>query len=152
MQLLIDADACPVTDIAIATARQFGVDVVLVCDFAHEMHREGATTITVLRGADSADFRLVNLLAAGDVVVTQDYGLAAMCLARGAQAISQNGLLYTSDNIGGLLGQRHEARKLRMGGKRTRGPRKRTSEQDEAFAQALSALLASLTQKAGKPL
>lgn len=143
MRLLIDADACPVTGLAMGIAKEFGIWVTLVCDDAHEMHREGAETITVLRGEDSADFRLVNLLCAGDVVVTQDYGLAAMCLARGAHAISQNGLHYTGENIDGLLGQRHVTRKLRRAGGRTKGPPKRTAEQDKAFAAALRELFAT---------
>ena len=73
MKLWIDADACPVVNEAIRTAQKYGVEVTLVCDDAHMMQREGATTITVLRGADSADLRLVNLLSRGDAVVTQDY-------------------------------------------------------------------------------
>ena len=74
-RLLIDADACPVVEIALRAARARGVEVLLVCDDAHEMRREGARTVTVARGADSADLRLVNLLELGDIVVTQDYGL-----------------------------------------------------------------------------
>lgn len=84
-RLLIDADACPVVEIALRVARARGVEVLLVCDDAHEMRREGARTVTVARGADSADLRLVNLLEPGDIVVTQDYGLAALCLARAAR-------------------------------------------------------------------
>ena len=89
-RLLIDADACPVVEIALRAARARGVEVLLVCDDAHEMRREGARTVTVARGADSADLRLVNLLEPGDIVVTQDYGLAALCLARAACVLDQN--------------------------------------------------------------
>ena len=102
MALVIDADACPVTDIAIRIAAARGVEVTLVCDDAHEMRREDARTVTVSRGADSADFALVNLLRPGDIVVTQDYGLAAMCLSRGARALHQDGWEYTAQNIDGL--------------------------------------------------
>jgi uncharacterized protein YaiI (UPF0178 family) len=136
-RLLIDADACPVTEIALVIARERGVPVVLVCDDAHQMRREGAETITVLGGADSVDFRLVNLLTPGDIVVTQDYGLAAMCLARGAKALHQDGWFYTAGNIDGLLMKRHAARRFRQAGGRTKGPPKRTQAQDQAFAQAL---------------
>lgn len=136
-RLLIDADACPVTEIALGIAGKRGVPVVLVCDDAHQMRREGAETITVLRGADSVDFRLVNLLRPGDIVVTQDYGLAAMCLARGAKALHQDGWLYTPANIDGLLMKRHAARQARRAGKHTKGPPKRVRAQDEAFAKAL---------------
>ncbi|MBQ7867303.1 MAG: YaiI/YqxD family protein [Clostridia bacterium] len=141
MRLWIDADACPVVELAIRTAKRHGVEVTLVCDDAHHMQREGANTITVLRGADSADLKLVNLLSRGDAVVTQDYGLAALCLARGAMPMDQNGRIYNDDNIDSLLGMRHVAARVRRGGGRLKGPPKRTHEQDERFEQALDALL-----------
>ncbi len=147
MTILIDADACPVTDIAIACARRHGVPVTLFCDAAHRMERPGAQTVTVLRGADSADFALVNRVATGDIVITQDYGLAAMALAKKAYALHQNGMAYTDANIDALLLARHTAREVRMAGGRLKGPAKRTAAQDEAFRAALEALL---TQLAGQ--
>lgn len=142
MHLWIDADACPVVDIAIRIAAKHGVEVTLVCDDAHHMQRGGARTITVARGADSADLMLVNLVSRGDAVVTQDYGLAALCLARGAKPLDQNGRIYHEGNIDSLLGMRHVAKKVRRGGGRLKGPPKRTKEQDEWFAQALERVLA----------
>lgn len=141
MRILIDADACPVVDIAIACARARGVPVVLVCDTAHVLQRAGAATITVCQGADSADLRLANMAQPGDVVVTQDYGLAALCLARRARALNQDGLRYTEENIDALLLSRHTARKIRMAGGRLKGPPKRSPRQDEAFRVALAELL-----------
>ncbi|MEG1470819.1 MAG: YaiI/YqxD family protein [Clostridia bacterium] len=141
MRLFIDADACPVTNLAIALANERGVEVVLVCDDAHVMHREGAQTVMVARGADSADFTLVNLLKKGDVAVTQDYGLAAMCLSRGARVLNQDGREYDESNIDSLLGIRHLSRKIRMAGGRTKGPPKRLKEQDEWFRAALEKIL-----------
>lgn len=141
MRVLIDADGCPVVDIAIAGARQYGIPVLLVCDTAHFFQREGAQTLTVDQGADSADFRLVNLIEKGDVVVTQDYGLAAMALARRARVLDQNGMRYTDENIDSLLLRRHTARRIRRGGGRLKGPPKRTREQDEAFRRALADLM-----------
>jgi len=88
MKLLIDADGCPVVDITVRIARQHNLECLILCDTAHEFHKEGAATIMVSNGADSVDFALVNLVQKGDVVITQDYGLAAMCLARGAAAPS----------------------------------------------------------------
>lgn len=140
-KLWIDADACPVVDIAIRTARAHHMEVTLVCDDAHHMMREGASTITVLHGADSADLKLVNLLRKGDVVITQDYGLAALCLARGAEVLDQNGRVYTNDNIDSLLGIRHVAAKVRRGGGRMKGPPKREKWQDDAFLQSFEKLL-----------
>lgn len=153
MRLMIDADACPVTDIAIAVAGRFGLPVTLVCDHAHQMERPGVETLTVIRGADSADFALVNRLQKGDVVVTQDYGLAAMALARGSYPMNQNGLQFSQENIDSLLAQRHISRKLRQAGHHTKGPSKRTAAQDEAFQAALESLLMALTgqEKSGGP-
>ena len=101
-----------------------------------------ATRPTVSQGADSVDFALVNRVQPGDVVVTQDYGLAAMCLARRARVLHQDGHEYTPENIDGLLAFRHEARKLRRAGGRTLGPAKRTPAQDEAFRALLARVLA----------
>lgn len=147
MHLWIDADACPVVDIAIRVAQRHQVEVTLVCDDAHHMQRDGARTITVARGADSADLMLVNLVHRGDVVVTQDYGLAALCLARGAKPMDQNGRIYDENNIDSLLGMRHISQKVRRAGGRMKGPPKRTKEQDEWFEQALERLLEANIQQ-----
>ena len=141
MKVLIDADACPVTNIAIAVCRSFCVECLLLCDTAHEFHRPGAQTLVFDKGADSVDYALVNRVLPGDIVITQDYGLASMCLARGAKVLHQDGWLYTESNIDALLFQRHESRKYRSSGGRTKGPKKRTPQQDEAFQQAFQTLL-----------
>lgn len=142
MQILVDADGCPVVDIAIRCAREFGVPVVLLCDSAHRFEREGVQTVTVDKGADSADFALVNRVRPGDAVVTQDYGLAALCLARRAKVLHQNGFLYDEDNIDSLLMARHTAKKIRRGGGRLRGPAPRTKQQDVNFERCLREVLA----------
>lgn len=144
MKILIDADGCPVVDITIQVAKKHGLECILLCDTSHEFRREGAKTITVSKGADSVDFALVNLVRPRDIVVTQDYGLAAMCLARQAVPINQNGLVYDSSNIDALLLQRHTARKLRMSGVRMKGNSKRTAAEDQAFRQALEDVLSQL--------
>ena len=141
MKVLIDADACPVTKIAIAVCRSFCVECLLLSDTAHEFHRPGAQTLVFDKGADSVDYALVNRVLPGDIVITQDYGLASMCLARGAKVLHQDGWLYTESNIDALLFQRHESRKYRSAGGRTKGPKKRTFQQDDAFQQALQTLL-----------
>ena len=141
MELYIDADGCPVTAIAVQLAKQHRIPCTLICDTAHEIFREGARTITVSKGADSADFALVNLVQKGDLVVTQDYGLAAMCLSRGAVPIHQDGMVYTNDNIDSLLFFRAAAKKVRNAGGRLKGPSKRAKEQDRAFEVTLRRLL-----------
>ena len=141
MTLFIDADGCPVVDISLKAAKEAGIDCVIVCDTAHEYVKPGARTITVSKGNDSVDFALVNMVNEGDIVVTQDYGLAAMCMARGAVPIHQDGMLYTDGNIDALLLQRHTAKKIRMSGGRLKGPPKRAPEQDAAFEKVLYELI-----------
>lgn len=142
MRILIDADGCPVVDVTIHTAKQHKVPVLLLCDTAHFFEREGAETITVSKGADAVDFKLVNLLKAGDIVVTQDYGLAAMCLARQAKVLSQDGMEYTHQNIDALLLSRHTAKKIRQSGGRLKGnPKRNRPVQDQKFRDALVRLI-----------
>ena len=145
MELFIDADGCPVTNIAVSLAKEYHIPCTLLCDTAHELQREGARTITVSKGADSVDFALVNLVRTGDLVVTQDYGLAAMCLSRKAVPIHQDGMVYTNENIDGLLFFRAAAKKIRNAGGRLKGPSKRAKEQDKAFEAALIRLLEEQT-------
>ena len=141
MKILIDADGCPVVDLTVRLAEKYGIECTILCDTSHEFNREGAKTVVVEKGADSVDFRIVNLVGEGDIVVTQDYGLAAMCLARKAIPVSQNGMVYTDKNIDQLLFTRYVSKKIRKAGGRTKGPSKRTPEQDKAFAAALEKLI-----------
>lgn len=143
MKLLIDADGCPVVDIAVRLAKKYDVECLIICDTAHEFQKRGAVTVTVSKGADSVDFALVNLLQKDDVVITQDYGLAAMCLAKGAVPVHQDGMIYDDGNIDALLSWRHQAKKIRNAGGRLKGNAKRRPEQDAAFETALTKLLES---------
>ena len=141
MELFIDADGCPVTDLAVGLANRYEIPCIIICDTAHEIKRDGAETITVSKGADSVDFALVNMVHSGDLVVTQDYGLAAMCLSKQAIPIHQDGMVYTNENMDSLLFFRAAAKKIRNAGGRLKGPSRRTKEQDKAFAAALKKLL-----------
>ena len=141
MKVLIDADACPVVDIAARLCKKHGLPCLLLCDTAHIMHRDGAETLVFDKDADSVDFALVNRTAPGDIVITQDYGLASMCLGRNVRILHQDGWEYTLDNISGLMEQRHAAKKHRMAGGRTKGPSKRTKAQDDAFEKAFQQIL-----------
>ena len=146
MKVLIDADGCPVVDIALRLCRQFQIPCLLLCDTAHQMQRQGAQTLVFDKGADSVDFALVNRAAANDLVITQDYGLASMCLARKARVMHQDGWEYTEDNIQALLFQRSESRRYRASGGRLKGPAKRRPEQDAAFQQATERILQQAVQ------
>jgi uncharacterized protein YaiI (UPF0178 family) len=141
MKILVDADACPVKKIIVDLAKRRNIPVTMLIDTSHELNDGYSAIITVDKGADSVDYALMCLLTSDDVVVTQDFGLAAMVLGKGARAINQNGLVYTDDNIERLLFERHLSQKIRRGGGRTKGPAKRTKEDDERFAAAFETLL-----------
>ena len=146
MTVLIDADGCPVVDIAVKLCCNYQIPCLLLCDTAHILHREGADTLIFDKGADSVDFALVNRAKKGDIVITQDYGLASMCLGRQARVLHQDGWEYTAYNISGLMEQRHAAKKHRLAGGRTKGPSKRTKQQDDAFTTAFDTLLQQAVQ------
>jgi Uncharacterized protein conserved in bacteria len=143
MKLLIDADGCPVVDICIKICGQYNIECLIICDTAHEFNRDGAKTVIVEKGADSVDFKLVNMIAKGDIVVTQDYGLAAMCLARSAVVLNQDGMVYNENNIDSLLNSRHVAKKIRLAGGRLSGPNKRKPEQNDNFMLRLKSIINS---------
>lgn len=146
MTVLIDADGCPVVDITVKLCRKYNTQCLIICDTAHEFQRDGAQTIVLDKGADSVDYGLVNRAQSGDLVVTQDYGLASMCLAKSARVLHQDGWEYTVWNIDGLMHQRHTARKLRSSHVHMKGPKKRQPSQDAAFTSALEAILQTAVQ------
>lgn len=143
IRILVDADACPVVGIVERIAEAYRVPVILLCDTNHMLHSEYSEIRMIGAGADAVDFALVNLCMREDIVVTQDYGVAAMALGKGAKGIHQSGMLYTEDNIDQLLLERHLAKKARMSKAKhhMKGPKKRTSKDDERFAMALERLL-----------
>ncbi len=141
LKILIDADGCPVTRIAVDEAEKHGIEAIIYCDTSHDFSSYNAKVITVSKGADSADFALVNDAEKGDIVITQDYGLAAMALAKKAIPLTQNGLVINDFNIDGLLNSRHEAKAARRAGKHLKGPSKRTHKQDADFTAALLSLI-----------
>lgn len=145
MKILVDADACPVVKIVENIAKSRGYELVLICDTAHLINSDYAKVVIVDKGADSADIRLANLCSKGDVVVTQDYGVAAMALSKRAYAIHQSGMVYTNDNIDSLLSVRHVAKKLRKSNKNhLKGPKPRTADDDIRFEESFIRLIESV--------
>ena len=141
MEILVDADACPVKQIIVRLAKQHGIPVIMLIDTSHELDDGYSTVITVDKQADSVDFALMGMLTRNDVVVTQDFGLAAMVLGKGARVINQNGLVFTNENIDKLLMERHIKQKVRRSGSRTKGPSKRSKEDDDRFETVFRKLL-----------
>ena len=143
MKIIIDADACPVVDIAVGIAKKRNLKCILVCDNTHFIKKDGSETIIVDKGVDSTDCKIANLTEKGDVVITQDYGLAALVLGKGGKALNQNGLIYSDTNIENLLFTRFIGKKERMAGNRTKGPKKRTAQNDADFIKAFNLCLDS---------
>jgi uncharacterized protein YaiI (UPF0178 family) len=143
MRILVDADACPVKEIIVRLAKQRNIPVTMLIDTSHQLNDGYSEVITVDKQADSVDFALIGLLTHDDVVVTQDFGLVAMALGKGARAVNQNGMVYTDDNIDKLLMERYIGAKVRRGGGRTKGPAKRAKEDNGRFEAAFSKMLDS---------
>ena len=143
MKIYVDADACPVVRIVEQAAREKGISVTLLCDTNHVLHSEYSEVKIIGAGADAVDFALINLCRKHDIVVTQDYGVAAMALGKGAYAIHQSGKWYTDENIDQMLMGRHLNKKARRasGKNHLRGPKKRTPEDDMQFRQSFEKLL-----------
>ena len=142
MTVYIDADACPVTRIAEGIAQKHSLPVVLLCDTNHQLTSDYSTVKVIGAGADAVDLALINLCRRGDIVITQDYGVAALALGKGAGAIHQSGRRYTAENIDGLLMERHLAKKARRSGRHhLKGPARRTEEDDSRFAESFEQMI-----------
>ena len=143
MKILVDADACPVTRIVEQVAQKENISCVLLCDTDHVLHSDYSEVKIIGAGTDAVDFALLNLCQRGDVVVTQDYGVAAMILGKGVYGIHQSGRWYTDQNIDELLMQRHIAKKVRRSSKKNhlRGPAKRTEEDNRRFQESFEKLI-----------
>lgn len=153
MHIWVDADACPVVALVERAAKRRNLPVTLLCDTNHVLSSDYSQVNVIGAGADAVDFALVNRCCKGDLVVTQDYGVAAMALGKGAYGIHQSGKWYTQDNIGGLLMDRHLAQKARRasGKHHLKGPRKRTPEDDANFAASLERLLDLILEESAVP-
>ena len=160
MQIFVDADACPVVGIVEKVAKEHSIPVTLLCDTNHVLSSDYSEVIVVGAGADAVDYKLISICHRGDIVVSQDYGVAAMALGKGSQgpvdlgfepteaerrpyAIHQSGKWYTNENIDQMLMERHLNKKARRasGKNHLKGPRKRTSEDDEHFRESFEKMI-----------
>lgn len=151
MHIYVDADACPVVGIVESLAEKYNIPVTLLCDTNHIIHSYYSEVITVGAGADAVDYKLINMCHKGDIVVSQDYGVAAMALVKGAYAIHQSGTWYTDENIDRMLMERHLNKKARRASHKNHisGPRKRTDADDEYFAQSFEKMIRTAQAKEG---
>ncbi len=142
MRILVDADACPVKKIIVELAKKNNIEVIMFFDNAH-VYEDGYSKVYIIdKGADSVDYFLINRALQNDIVVTGDYGLASMALAKKTYPISPRGLIYNDYNILGLLSQRAISQKLRKH-KNLKGPKKRVSNDDELFRKSLNEIISN---------
>ena len=150
MTVYVDADACPVKQIIADIAQKHAVPLVFLCDTSHMLSPSYGDVRVIGEGPDAVDLALINLCQAGDVVVSQDYGVAALALGKRCFCIHQSGRWYTNENIDTLLMERHLAKKARRSSRHhLKGPAKRTEEDDIRFAESFERmLLAALSASA----
>lgn len=141
VRIFVDSDGCPVVKIAVDLAKEFKVPITLVKNYSHLISDDYAEVVTVDNSSDSADFYIANHISKGDIVVTQDNGLAAMCLGKKATVLNQNGLLIDDSNIEGMLSSRHINKELRNRGVYASKSKKRDSSKDRDFESSLRAVL-----------
>ena len=152
MQIFVDADACPVVGIVETIAEKYNISTTLLCDTNHVLSSAYSEVIVVGAGADAVDYKLISICHKGDIVVSQDYGVAAMALGKGAYAIHQSGKWYTNDNIDQMLMERHLNKKARRSSHKNyiKGSKKRTEEDDERFAQSFEKMVLMAQQNEGR--
>lgn len=144
MEIYIDGDACPVKEEIYRDAKAAGIQVTLVTSLSHFSGKELPDNVKVVyvdEGADSADYRIVALTKPGDMLITQDYGLASLVLPKGVRVMHHLGYEYTQENIGQLLESRYVGAQLRKGGQRTKGPKKYTTSDREKFRKNFKKIL-----------
>lgn len=148
MRILVDADACPVVKIVESVAKEYNIAVILFSDTNHQLKSDYSEIVTIGSGADAVDLALIKRTQNGDIVVTQDYGVAALALGKGAYSIHQSGKIFNDNNIDGLLMDRHLAKKARMSNSKhhLKGPKKRTSADDLRFENSLRHLIMDIIE------
>ncbi|TJX15431.1 YaiI/YqxD family protein [Tissierella creatinini] len=137
MVIFVDADGCPVVNITVELAKKYDLHIIIVKNYAVEIQDDYAEIVTVDISRDSADYYIANRIQKGDILISQDYGLAAMCLAKEAICLNQNGLIISKDNIDGILNRRHLNQKLRRENKIYSKFKKRNPQANEDFRRNL---------------
>lgn len=144
MKIYVDADACPVKDIIIEEASVRQIPVILVMSISHysvQTYPAEVETVYVDSGRDEADYRIMRLAQRGDLIITQDYGLASLALAKGCKVMHHKGFIYSDKNIDELLETRYLSAQARKAGKRTKGPKPFTKEDKEKFRKRFVRLM-----------
>lgn len=141
MKIIIDGDACPGISIIEKLAKEYNIELIVYCDIHHYISLNYGEVRVVDSGFQSVDMKVSNICRENDIVISQDYGVAAICLGKKAKVLSPKGYIYDDDNIESLLEQRHINQKIRRAGGRTQNSKKRTAEDDERLYKRLLYLI-----------
>lgn len=141
MKIIIDGDACPGISIIEKIAKQYEIPVMIFCDIHHFIQSDYSEVKIVDSGFQSVDMYVINATKQEDIVVSQDYGVAAICLSKRAKVINPKGYIYDEKNIDRMLEERHISQKIRRSGGRTSNPKKRTEEDDLRLERNLIRLI-----------
>lgn len=150
MNIFIDADASPVQQEVIALGAHYNIGVFIVKSYAHFSHESLPKHVEVIyvdSERDAADFAIAKRVQKNDIVITQDYGLASICLAKQCSVLHHKGFLFTDENIDRLLSIRHESAKARRAGRRTKGPKPFTKDDREKFIKSLQSVITTSLNK-----
>ena len=141
MRIIIDADACPkqVLKTCQNAAAKYHLDIYTISSFEHNI--DNNQHVSVDTNSQEADLKIFNITSPGDLIITQDWGLAALILSKNAYCLNPAGIEYKSSKMDFLLEERELKAKLRRGGGRTKGPKKRTSADDMRFQEILESIL-----------
>jgi uncharacterized protein YaiI (UPF0178 family) len=147
IKIIVDADSCPVKQEIITAAKLNHGEVLMVASFDHYLKPlEGVQTIQVDRSDQSVDLYIANHISPNNILITQDFGLATIGLAKRAVVLSNRGQIYSDRTIGFLLESRHEHARKRRNGKHSKGPRPFTNEDRNKFLQTLTKVLIQLQE------
>ncbi|MBU3099279.1 MULTISPECIES: YaiI/YqxD family protein [Clostridium] len=146
MRIIVDADGCPGKQLIEKAAKDSSIELIMFCDINHVLSSDYASIRYVDSGFQTVDMKVANEAKSKDIVITQDFGVAAMVLAKGSYAIGPKGHIYDDNNIDKLLFERHLSGKLRRSGGKTFGPKKRTSEDDDKLYNNLIKLILKANQ------
>ncbi|MBU3160897.1 YaiI/YqxD family protein [Clostridium frigoris] len=141
MRIIVDADGCPGKHLIEKAAKDNSIELIMFCDINHVLSSDYASIRYVDSGFQTVDMKVANEAKLNDIIITQDFGVAAMVLAKGSYAIGPKGHIYDNNNIDKLLFERHLSGKLRRSGGKTFGPKKRTSEDDDKLYNNLIKLI-----------
>ncbi len=147
IQILVDADACPVKDEIYRVAERYDIKVLIVANSYMRFPRDQQIELVVVSADfDAADDYIAEQATANSIVITADILLADRCIKSSATVIGNSGKLFTEDSIGGAIATRAIMADLRAGGDAVGGPPPFSKTDRSRFLQALDQAIVRLRQ------